>query len=148
MAGKGFHALKLDSEQAKEISKLFKKAGIETIKPSKLHVTIMYDESDPDIKLLPNDKTYTAKITGVERLGKKGSEWEAIAFTLKSPEIEKRHKELLNAGYDHKHDSFLCHMSVVYGPNDTDQDIIELVHKLGVLPEELTFGNEFSGKCI
>lgn len=146
MAGKGFYALKLDLEQGKEISEILKKAGITSILPSKLHVTIMYDESNPDINLLQNDSTYKAKITGVERLGTKGSEWEAIALTLKSPEIEKRHKDLKNVGYKHSYDEFICHMSLVYKPSETDLDVIELIHKLEVLPDELIFGNEFSDK--
>ncbi|SOK58379.1 hypothetical protein [Yersinia phage fHe-Yen9-04] len=143
MAGKGFACLTLDIEQAKEIHKIFKIAGIECLTPTKFHVTVMQDESNPDIDILVNDATYTATITGVERLGKPGGEWEAIVLLLKSPEIENRHKELKNAGFNHKFPDYTCHMSIVYKPKDTDLDLIELVFKLGVLPEELTFGNEY-----
>jgi|AGFS01.1.fsa_nt_gi hypothetical protein len=146
MAGKGFVALQLDLQQGKEIQKVFKTAGIKCLTPTKFHVTLVYDESDPEIDLPVNTKSYSAKIVGVERLGKKGSKYEAIALILKSPEIEKRHKELKKAGFDHKHPSFKCHMSVVYQPEDTDEDIIDLVHKLGALPETLKFGKEYSGK--
>lgn len=148
MAGKGFVGLSLDKEQGKEIQKIFKLAGIDCLTPSKFHVTVMYDESDPEIELLSNDKTYKATITGVERLGKPGGEWEAIALLLDSPEIEKRHKELQNAGFKHKHPSFKCHMSIVYKPKDTDEDLIELIYKLGVLPEELIFGDEHLGTTV
>ncbi|AFC21566.1 RNA ligase [Cronobacter phage vB_CsaM_GAP32] len=148
MAGKGFVGLSLDKEQGKEIQKIFKLAGIDCLTPSKFHVTVMYDESEPEIELLSNDKTYKAKITGVERLGKPGGEWEAIALLLDSPEIEKRHKELQNAGFKHKHPSFKCHMSIVYKPKDTDEDLIELIYKLGVLPEELIFGDEHLGTTV
>lgn len=148
MAGKGFVALSLDREQGKEISKIFKMAGIDCLTPAKYHVTVMYDEADPEIDLLPNDKTYSAKIVGVERLGKPGGEWEAIALILESPEIEQRHKELKNAGFNHKHPSFKCHMSIVYKPKDTDEDLVELIFKLGVLPEELKFGNEHLGTTV
>jgi len=142
MAGKGYVGLTLDKDQAKEIHKIFKLAGINCLPPSEFHVTVMQDESNPEIELLSNDKTYTAKVTGVERLGKAGSEWEAIVLLLDSPEIQKRHKELVNAGFTHKFDGLKCHMSIVYKPEDTDQDLIELIYKLGVLPEELSFGSE------
>lgn len=142
MAGKGFVGLSLDIDQAKEIKKIFKIAGVDCLTPSKFHVTVMYDEDDPEIDLLANDSTYKATITGVERLGKPGGEWEAIALILKSPEIEKRHNELKNAGFNHKYPSFKCHMSIVYKPKDTDEDLINLIFKLGVLPEELIFGKE------
>ena len=148
MAGKGFVGLSLDREQGKEIQKIFKIAGVECLTPSKFHVTVVYDEEDPEINLLPNDKTYKATITGVERLGKPGGEWEAIALILHSPEIEKRHKELLNAGFKHKYPDFKCHMSIVYKPKDTDEDLIELIYKLGVLPEELIFGDEHNSTTI
>lgn len=145
MAGKGFVALKLDSVQGKEINKIFKTAGINCLTPSKFHVTVMYDESDPVIDLLKNTKTYEATITGVERLGEKGSKYEAIALILKSPEIVKRHKELKNAGFKHKYPDIKVHMSILYKPEDTDQDVIELIYKLGVLPKTLKFGQEYMG---
>lgn len=148
MAGKGFVGLSLDKDQGKEIQKIFKLAGIDCLTPSKFHVTVMYDESEPEIELLSNDKTYKAKITGVERLGKPGGEWEAIALLLDSSEIEKRHKELQNAGFKHKHPTFKCHMSIVYKPKDTDEDLIKLIYNLGVLPEELIFGDEHLGKTV
>src|SRR6478609_931204 len=112
MAGNGFVALKLDATQGKEINKIFKTAGLKCLTPSKYHVTVMYDESDPEIELLKNSKSYTATITGVERLGKKGAKYEAIALILKSPEIEKRHKELKNAGFKHKYPDIKVHMSI------------------------------------
>ena len=145
MAGKGFVALKLDAAQGKEINKIFKTAGIKCLTPSKFHVTDMYDESEPEIDLLKNTKRYEAKIVGVERLGKKGAKYEANALILKSPEIEKRHKELKNAGFKHKYPDLKVHMSIVYQPKDTDQDIVELIHKLGVLPKTLKFGQEYMG---
>jgi hypothetical protein len=148
MAGKGFVSLKLDIDQAKEIRKIFKLAGIDCLTAAKFHVTLMQDESNPQINLLQNDSTYKAKITGIERLGKPGGEWEAIVLLLDSPEIEQRHKELLNAGFTHKFPGYKCHMSIVYQPKDTDEDLIELIYKLGVLPEELIFGNEYNKTTI
>ncbi len=148
MAGKGFVGLSLDIDQAKEIQKIFKIAGVDCLTPSKFHVTVIYDEDDPEIELLKNDSTYTATVTGVERLGKPGGKWEAIALILKSPGIEKRHKELRNAGFNHKYPEFKCHMSIVYQPKDTDEDLIKLILDLGVLPDELIFGKEHNKPTI
>lgn len=145
MAGKGFIGLSLDIDQAKEIQKIFKIAGIDCLTPSKFHVTVMYDEAEPEIGILPNDKKYNATIIGVEQLGNVGSKYEAIALILESSEISQRHKELKNAGFKHKYPDFKCHMSILYQPSDTDLILVELLYKLGVLPEELTFGNEHLG---
>lgn len=142
MAGKGFVKLNLDKEDAKVLHELFKTANIKCLPESKFHVTVMYDESNPEISILPSTKNYTAKITGVERLGEKGSKWEAIALILESPEIEKRFEELKNAGFKHSYSTFKCHMSVLYGPEEIDFDLVELIFKLKVLPEVLHFGNE------
>lgn len=146
MAGKGFVGLSLDPEQGKELQRIFKIAGIDCLTPSKFHVTVIYDESNPEIELLENTKEYTAKITGVERLGKVGSEYEAIALLLDSSSIHGRFKELQNAGFKHKFPDFKCHMSVLYKPNDTDLDLVQLIYNLGVLPEELKFSGERVGK--
>lgn len=142
MTGKGYVSLSLDKSQGKDIYKIFKTAGLDSIKASDFHITLMYDESNPEIEVLKNTKIYSAKISGVERLGKKGSKWEAIALTLTSPEIEKRHKELKNAGFKHSYPEYKCHMSIIYKPASTDEDIINLIHKLNVLPKVLKFGDE------
>lgn len=136
MAGKGYCSLKLDTAQAKEINKIMKVAGIECLPPSELHCTLMYDESDPNIKILKNTQVYNAKVTGVKMLG------DAIAITMDSPGITKRHKELKNAGYNHSYPSLLIHMSINYNPKDTDKDLLELLIKLKGIPKVLKFGNE------
>lgn len=136
MTGKGYCSLKLDSVQAKEINKIMKVAGIECIPPSEMHCTLMYDESDPNIKILKNTSTYTAKVKGVKLLG------DAIVLELDSPGIEKRHKELKNAGYKHSFPKLLVHMSINYDPKSTDKDLLELLIKLKGIPKVLKFGNE------
>ena len=113
MDGKGYFSVKMDMRDAQEIYDLLEKAGLDPIKPEKMHCTLMYDESNPEIRMLKNDKKYKAKITGVEHLG------DAIVLNLDSPELEKRHQELKNAGYTHSFDSFECHASVLYDPRDS-----------------------------
>ena len=136
MAGKGCCSLKLDKTQAKELNKMLKVAGIECLAPSELHCTVMYDESNPNIKILKSDKTFTATVTGVEKLGN------AIVLSLNSPGIQKRHKELLNAGYKHSFSTLKVHMSINYDPKSTDEDLLELLIKLKGIPKVLKFGNE------
>lgn len=136
MAGKGYCSLKLDTAQAKEIHKIMKVAGIECLAPSELHCTLMYDESDPNIKILKNSSTYNATVKGVKMLG------DAIAIVMDSPGIKKRHKELKNAGYKHSFPELLIHMSLNYDPKDTDKDLLELLIKLKGIPKVLKFGNE------
>lgn len=136
MAGKGYCSLKLDTAQAKELHKMLKVAGIECLKPSDLHCTLMYDEDDPNIKLLKNSQIHNAKVTGVELLG------DAVALSLESPSIQKRHKELKNAGYKHSYPNLKVHMSINYNPQSTDKDLLALLIKLKGIPKVLKFGNE------
>lgn len=147
MKGKGYAAVSLDPVQAQGINKIFKLAGIKTLPASKYHVTICYDEDDPVINVPDkSNKHYTAKIVGVERLGKPGSKWEAIALILESESLTKRNKELLDLGFKSKYKKYKCHMSIVYQPTSTDFDLIELIYKLDVLPKTLKFSNEHWGR--
>lgn len=136
MAGKGYCSLKLDKAQAKELHRILKIGGVECLDPSDLHCTLMYDESNPNIKMLKNTKTYKAKVTGVSKLG------DAIVLDLESPGIKKRHQELKNAGYKHSFPELKIHMSINYDPKSTDKDLLELFIKLKGIPSVLIFGNE------
>lgn len=141
--GNGFVSVKLDKSDAEKIVSVLKTIGIDCIEVSKLHVTVIYDESNPEITGVFNkDKKYKATVTGIKRLGTKGSKWEAIAFELKSPELEKRHKELKDLGFKHSYPQFLCHMSLVYKPAIGDMEKIELIQSLKGFPKTLTFSSE------
>lgn len=136
MPGKGYCSLKLDPTQAKEIVKTMKLAGMECLPAKDLHITLMYDESNPDIKMLKNTKTYTAKVKSVGLLG------DAIVLHLESPSIQARHKELKNAGFSHSYPSLKVHMSINYNPKSGDEDLLGLLVKLKGIPPVLKFGNE------
>lgn len=136
MAGKGYGSLKLDAAQAREIHKMLKIAGIECLDPKDLHCTIMYDESNPNIKLLKNTKTYNATVKSVGMLG------DAIVLHFDSPGLHQRHKELKNAGFNDTYPVYKPHMSINYKPKDTDKDLLELLVKLKGIPKVLKFGNE------
>lgn len=141
--GKGFVSVKLIPEDARKIAEVLKTLGVDGIEAHKMHVTLMYDKSDPDIDLEHNkDKAFKATVTGVERLGEKGSEWEAIAFSLDSPDLCKRHEVLKDAGFKHSFSNYKCHMSLVYKPAIDDFDKIDLINVLKGFPKTLTFYNE------
>lgn len=145
--GKGYISVKLQADDAKKISDVLKLANVsaEPIIASKMHVTVMYDVSNPDIDVLHDkDKVFKAKVLGVERLGEKGSKWEAVALVLESTDLEKRHNFLKSAGFKHSYPKFKCHMSLLYKPAEGDFDKIDLIYKLDGFPKELAFDSE---KC-
>lgn len=140
--GKGYASLKIDPQSGRELEKLFKLAGINAMPKSDFHVTLMYDQSNPDIDVKPEQRRYVAHITGVERMGKRGSKWEAIALTLSCPAMEARHRDLKKMGFKHSYDNFKCHMSIAYKPKSTDIDLANLLFKLGNFPDKLYFIDE------
>ena len=139
MAG-GYIAVKLDSDQQKEIKEILKKAELEPV--DDMHCTLMYDENDPEIDYdTKSSKVYEATVTGVEQLGS------ALVLLLKCPELESRHKVLKELGFEHSYDDLLCHMSLVYEPEDEDDiEIIELLYNVGVFPKVLKFSAEYNEK--
>lgn len=139
---KGYASVKITQESASELEKLFKLAGVSTMPKNKFHITLMYDVTNPEIDVTPKDRRYTAKVTGVERMGKRGSKWEAIALTLSCPELEARHRELKSMGFKHSYPTFKCHMSIAYKPKVSDIDLVNLLFKLGNIPEKIHFSNE------
>lgn len=139
---KGYASVKITQESGQELEKLFKLAGIKAMPRKDMHITLMYDVSNPDIDVTPKDRRYTVKVTGVERMGKRGSKWEAIALTLSCPELEARHRELKAMGFKHSYSEFKCHMSIAYKPKVSDIDLAKLLFKLGNIPEKLHFSNE------
>lgn len=139
---KGYASLKITPESGRELESLFKLAGINAMPKNKMHVTLMYDESNPEIEVTPKQRRYSAKVTGVERMGKRGSKWEAIALTLSCPEIEARHRELKKMGFKHSYNEFKCHMSIAYKPKSTDIELANLLFKLGNFPDKLYFSDE------
>lgn len=138
--GKGYVCVKLQKESAKAISEVLDTLGVKGIESNKLHVTVMYDASNPDIEVvLDKNEEFVAKIIGVEELGTRGSKWEAIALVLECPDLEKKHKYLKSSGFKHSYPEYKCHMSLVYGPKSQDFDLCDLAYRLNAFPEELTF---------
>ena len=123
--GKGYASLKLNDASGNNIKEILKDLGIKDI-ISDLHITVMYDESNPLISMDTNpDKEYSAKIDGVKMLGEPGTKWYAIALMLDSPSINKLHDEYIEKGFKHSYPKFLAHMSLKYDPSDDDIKIIK-----------------------
>lgn len=118
--GKGYGSLQLDDESSVAIKKTLQDIGVDG-GISDLHITIIYDRSNPTIDIELNaSKEYKASVVDCRMLGEPGSQWGAIALTLVSPGIEKRHKDYIDAGFKHSYPEFLAHMSLKYTPSDED----------------------------
>lgn len=132
----------------KAIDSIEQEQPLDLIPANKLHATIMYDVRDPEIFPSKSDKVYKAKIIGVKALGEPGSKWYAAALELECPAIQKRHKQLLEEGFEHSYSDLLLHVSMCYG-KDTDT-LVPLLEQLladGKLPETVTLCNETWESC-
>ena len=119
-SGRGYVSLRLTNDSAKKLHKAVLDAGVvNPIRPDKMHLTLMYDKSDPKIPDYSSvNKSYEAGIKAVKQLGK--GKYKALALELISPEITKRHEDLVSQGFDHSHKNFLPHVSLKYKPSDGD----------------------------
>lgn len=117
--------------------------NLELIPMNKLHATIMYDETNPDIVPSLSNKVYKAKIVGVKMLGKVGSKWRSCALIVESEAVLERHKELVKEGFKHSYDDLLLHVSLVYGTDaEVAYPIIEQLLAEKKLPESITLCSE------
>lgn len=132
--GRGYGSLDLVPESAAQVFDLLKDLGV-TGFITDLHITLIYDRSNPKIRFKIDDtRKYKAKVSKVELLGEPGTKWYAVVLTLSAPEIEARHKDYLKAGFKHSYPNFIVHMSLKYKPSKNDvatiQDNVESFKKL------------------
>lgn len=146
MDSNGYVALKVEPESESAIREAVAQLGVE---PSRiinnLHLTMMFDENEPKIPLPNNSSVYAAKISDVSTLGQPDSKWFAVVLKLESPELVARFEELQELGYEHSHDSFIPHVSLIYSPTEEEVDLIlskkkELIGMLGTI----YLGREYS----
>lgn len=123
----GYVSVSLALPEAIVLNSLVRSFGIvNPIYPSDLHVTLMYDERNPLTYALPHTrKVFRSSIVGFERLGQPGSQWEAIALTLDSKELEDRHQELKSMGFKHSYRDYVPHISIKYRPLPQDYKALE-----------------------
>ncbi len=117
----GFIGLKVHPEDGKKLIKILDDSGITGGIPNDaLHMTVMYDDSNPSTEYSPKDTTYPSTITGVDQYGDAGSEWEAIVLKFSNPDIAKREGELRALGFTAGYPTFKQHVSIKYRPNKGD----------------------------
>lgn len=117
--------------------------GTDLIPVNKLHATLMYDKTNPDIIPRSNNTIYKGKIVGVEMLGNVGSQWRAVVLLLESETVQNRFKELTKQGFKHSYDDLKLHVSLSYGQDsEVIYPIIEKLFEEGKLPETVTLCNE------
>jgi len=145
--GKGYVSLSIAEEDEKRIFSILKKLNIDNYIKD-LHLTLMYDRSNPSVSYTTQDTTYDAKIVDVKLLGEPGTKWYSIALDLDSDELHSRHKDLKELGYKHSYPNYIPHLSLKYLPSDSDinliKDNIDLFRKLG----NIKFHNEKLCKII
>lgn len=123
--GKGYGSLQLAPDNIKSITKVLNELDIDNI-ITDMHITLIYDTSNPTTDIKTDSKAeYSASITGAEALGEPGTKWYAIALTLKSPEIDTRHKDYIDAGFKHSYPEFVPHLSLKYKPSEQDINTIQ-----------------------
>lgn len=123
--GKGYGSLSLDNDSSKQIKKVLKELGINDIIDD-LHITVIYDVSNPNIDLdIDESEEYEASISDIKMLGEPGTKWYAIALTLESPDIVNVHKKYIDAGFKHSYPNFIPHLSLKYKPSEENIETIK-----------------------
>lgn len=144
----GYFGARLTYESQKYICDWLRSIGIENhIMDTDLHVTIMYDKSNPNLFAnLSEARVYNAKIIGVKEMGKKESEWFSIALMLDSDDLKNRYDELKLIGFKSSYEAFLPHLSLKYKPTEQDIELIKKnINKLSVKNIQLT--DEWRERC-
>lgn len=151
MSGQGYAELQVDLGSGSKLYGAIVPAlpeGSDLISMNRLHATIMYDKSNPDVFPTKNDKVYTAKIVGVKMLGDPTSRWRACVLELDSDSVQTRHKALKEAGFNHSFDDLLLHVSLCYGEEAAViYPVIKGLFDDGKLPTELTLCQETWDVC-
>ena len=113
------------------------------IASNELHVTMMYDKSDPDIDPGVNRDQYPAKITGIEKLGNPDGGYYALVLLLDCPDAQRRFKELQDLGFSHSFPDLKVHISLNYG-SETEivYPVLKKLFDAGKLPEEVVLVDE------
>lgn len=134
LTGKGYISLSVTDDDCKKIFDILDGLNIKDYIKD-LHLTLMYDKSNPKIDVDSQKKSYIAKINSFKTLGEPDSKWYAIALDLESPELNERHNELKKLGFAHSYPNFIAHISMKYKPTESDitilKDNLELFKKLG-----------------
>lgn len=127
----GYVSLRVRLEDATFVHNLIKEVELDgrCIAPHDMHVTMMYDKSNPIPSLAVKafgkpEVEYLATISGVGMLGEEGSKYRAVVLHLESTELQNRFDEL-SIFMSHSFDDFMAHTSVVYGATEQDYEKVD-----------------------
>lgn len=145
--GKGYSNVTLDKQSSDKIKKVLSDIGVTNV-INRLHVTLVYDRSNPNINFeVDPNKQYKATITDTKAMGEPSSKWYAITLVLDSPELVKRHKDYIDAGFKHSYPQYAPHLSLKYKP--TEEDIEKIKNNFDLFKNlSLVFTNERLEKIV
>ena len=140
----GYVALRVEEKSGEKIRQVISKYNVSGL-INDLHMTLMFDETEPNIKLNSSGIKHNCKVVDIKMLGEHTSDWYAVVLVISSSTISKRFKELQDLGYTHSHDEFIAHVSIKYKPSEKDTKNI-LDNKKAIIKEleYLVLGDEYS----
>lgn len=123
----GYLALSLHPEDAEILYSCVKKLKLkDIILPADYHVTVMFDESNPDISINKEEfpEEFKADIDSILILG--SGKWEAITLLLDNcKELTDFFKYLQGLGFKHSYYTFTPHLSIKYQSTREDVNTVK-----------------------
>jgi len=123
----GYLALSLHPEDAEILYSCVKKLKLkDVILPEDYHVTVMFDEFNPDITVNKENfpEEFKADIDSILILG--SGKWEAITLLLDNcKELHDFFKYLTRLGFKHSYYTFTPHISIKYQPTREDVNTVK-----------------------
>ncbi len=142
--GKGYVGLKVCKDDVIRITNILSEIGID-VPLEGLHVTLIYDKTNPDINYKPDIKKYVAYPIDIHVMGKPSSDFYSIALILVSDELISKFNSLKETGFKHSYSEFVPHVSLIYKPTEdqintilTNKDYI--IHSL----KSISFDSEWN----
>lgn len=115
---KGYVSVDLAFHQCERIRDILIEHGVTPIDDGKFHSTIAYDKDLGHVTLeqeIDPTTVYEGEVVSIELMGPiKDGKQSALAFVMRSDQLKEEHQRWLAAGYDHKWDDYVAHMSVAY----------------------------------
>lgn len=141
--GQGYIALKVNKADATKIHEIANEAGVTDLIPvDEMHMTLIYDKSNPSIDHPLSNETYDSRIHAIKELGE--GKWKAVVMELLCPEISARHSHLKRLGYSHSYPDFIPHVSIKYKPEKGDlMKLKEVFNKIAEKVPSIRLGDEF-----
>jgi hypothetical protein len=135
----GYASVDLLPQDKKDLTDYFNDNGVENIIDD-LHVTVIYDTTNPAIEVQPLQDSFTTKVVGCKTLGEKDSKWFSITLILETDDLVKQHEALKELGFKHSYPEFIPHVSIKYQP--TEDDIVKIKALTNdIIGKELEFGS-------